>query len=512
MHAYVRRALCAAGLTGGIVLLGVGLAEASSADTGQGPVTTGQSGILSGNQTGVDAQAPVNLSGNQVTVIGQRNDTTSTSASSTSSPGTSTGGSSGSPTTSGQDGIGSGNQTGVGVQAPVNVSGNQVTVIGQDNTTRAAGGSATTSHPSGSPTTSGQSGILSGNQTGVGVQLPIDVSGNQVTVIGQDNTLQSVAGSTTGGTSAGSGGSAGSPTTTGQSGIGSGNQTAVAVLAPINASGNQVTAIGQDNTLTSLGGSTTGTGTGGTTTGSPTTSGQSGILSGNQTGIAVLAPINASGNQVTAIGQDNTLTSLGGSTTGTGAGGTTTGSPTTSGQSGIGSGNQTGIAVLAPIAATGNQVTAIGQDNTVTSTGGSSTGTGGTGSPNGGGETTTGAGGIGSGNQTPIVVQVPVDTSGNQVTVIGQDNTDTSTSGSTSGGTTPGGTIPGGGVVSPPSGGVPPTGGTVSGPQGSSTPGTTVLPQTGLAPGLLGLALLGLLLVGLGSLTTRRTVLPVRAG
>jgi LPXTG-motif cell wall-anchored protein len=142
----------------------------------------------------------------------------------------------------------------------------------------------------------------------------------------------------------------------------------------------------------------------------------------------------------------------------------------------------------------------IGQDNTLTSTGGS--GTGGSTAGTGSGETTTGAGGIGSGNQTPIEVQAPVDTSGNQVTVIGQGNTSTSTSGSTSGGTT-------GGVVSPPTGGTvtPPTGGTattVAAPQGSATPGSSVLPNTGLGGALPWLAALGLLLVGLGSLLTRR--------
>ena len=132
MHATIRRALCAVGITAGIMLLGFGLAEAASAD-GNGPTTNGQDAILSGNQTGVGAQAPVNASGNQVTVIGHDNSTTSSGSSATASA------PSGSPTTSGKDGAGSGNQTGVGVQAPVNASGNQVTVIGEDNSTTSSG-------------------------------------------------------------------------------------------------------------------------------------------------------------------------------------------------------------------------------------------------------------------------------------------------------------------------------------------------------------------------------------
>ena len=508
MHRWVRRALCAAGLAGGTVLLGIGLAEAASADTSNGPVTTGESGILSGNQTGVAVQAPVNVSGNQLTVIGQDNHATSTGAASTSTaaPATST---AGSPTTSGQNGGGSGNQTAVHALAPVNASGNQVTVIGQHNTATASGGSTATQGSSGSPTTSGQGGLGSGNQTGVTALVPVNVSGNQVTVIGQHNTLTSLGGSSTGGSGGTTTTSSGSPTTSGQDGLGSGNQTGVTALVPVDVSGDQVTVIGQHNTVTSLGGSSTG-GSGGTTTtttssGSPTTSGQSGIGSGNQTGVTALVPVNVSGDQVTVIGQDNTVTSLGGSSTGGGTGPSSATGPVTSGQSGIGSGNQTGIDVLAPIAATGDQVTVIGQDNTVTSTGGSTTG-GSTGGTTGTGGTTSGAGGIGSGNQTPISVQVPVDVSGDQVTVIGQGNTVTSSGGATTGGGTTGGTT-GGGTTSPPSGGVvsPPTsGGGIGTSHAAAGPVSGTLPSTGMPADLLAFALLGALLLLLGSALVRR--------
>jgi LPXTG-motif cell wall-anchored protein len=67
--------------------------------------------------------------------------------------------------------------------------------------------------------------------------------------------------------------------------------------------------------------------------------------------------------------------------------------------------------------------------------------------------------------------------------------------------------------VSPPGGGVvtPPTGGSAtSGPQGGATPGTSALPNTGLSGSLFWLMLLGLLLLGLGSLLTRRAGAVVR--
>jgi hypothetical protein len=278
------------------------------------------------------------------------------------------------------------------------------------------------------------------------------------------------------------------PVTTGESGILSGNQTAVDARAPINVSGNQVTVVGQDNVVEAAGGSSTAGGSAGS--GSPTTSGAHGIGSGNQTAVDARAPINVSGNQVTVVGQDNHVSSLGGTATGPGATGST-GGATTSGEHGLLSGNQTGVGVTVPIGVSGNQVTVIGQDNTLSSVGGSTAPTGSTGP----GQTTTGAGGIGSGNQTPVSVQVPVDASGNQVTVVGQDNTVTSTGGSSAGGTPGGGsTNPPGGVVSPPTSGDE----TPESPQGSSTPGATVLPDTGMSGDLLRTGTFGLLLLLLG--------------
>lgn len=435
MHAWIRRALCAAGLTGGMVLLGIGLAESASAED-TGPVTTGESGIVSGNQTGVDAQVPINLSGNQVTVIGQDNTTSSDSGASTA------GADPGSPTTSGEDAIASGNQTAVGVQAPVNASGNQVTVIGQDNQTQSTGSAATTENDGvDGGTTSGESGIAAGNQTGADVQVPVNASGNQVTVIGQDNTVDATGSSATAGTADG---------------------TDDAVVA------------------------------------GPVTSGEGGIIAGNQTGIGLDVPVNLSGNQVTVIGQDNVTATTSGSATDTRGADSGMAGPgaTTSGEDGIVSGNQTGVAVLVPADVTGNQVTVVGQDNTVESTGGSTTGT-----PSGPGQTTSGEDGIGSGNQTPVTVLAPVDVSGNQVTVIGQDNTVESTSGST---TTPGDstTLPPGEDTIPPLGPVvsPPA---VDGPQAGPNPGTA-LPNTGLTDGLVGAALAGLLLLLLGAGLLRR--------
>src|SRR5690349_20509623 len=115
----LRRGLVVVGVTGGAAALGIALgAGTASADE----TTSGQDG---------------HLSGNQVTVIGDSN----TQQESTTGPGSSGAGEAPAPPgTTGEDGVASGNQSAVQVEAPVDASGNQVTVIGDGNESAGAVG------------------------------------------------------------------------------------------------------------------------------------------------------------------------------------------------------------------------------------------------------------------------------------------------------------------------------------------------------------------------------------
>lgn len=85
MRALVRRGLCVIGIAGGITLLGAGIAASTAtADEGgaglgsvasanSSDTTSGDDGAGSGNQTDTGGTAPVDASGNQVTVIGDGN-------------------------------------------------------------------------------------------------------------------------------------------------------------------------------------------------------------------------------------------------------------------------------------------------------------------------------------------------------------------------------------------------------------------------------------------------------
>ena len=113
---------------------------------------------------------------------------TATSADNTTTEGDTTGATDGN-TTNGENGNGSGNQTDPAATAPVDAGDNQVTVIGDGNTSETAD-DETGTDGSGGDTTDGQDGTGSGNQTAPGIEAPVDTTDNQVTIIGDGNSTE----------------------------------------------------------------------------------------------------------------------------------------------------------------------------------------------------------------------------------------------------------------------------------------------------------------------------------
>ncbi|MGR0320849.1 chaplin family protein, partial [Agromyces sp. ZXT2-3] len=118
MKKYVSRALYATLFTGGLMLLGAGVAHAAD--------TTGEDGVLSGTQLGISIDLPVTIGGNALSVVGDSESTDATTVVATDDAGSSE------PVavTSGDGGIGSGSQAIIDVSAPITISGNAVSVIG----------------------------------------------------------------------------------------------------------------------------------------------------------------------------------------------------------------------------------------------------------------------------------------------------------------------------------------------------------------------------------------------
>ncbi|MGH3417360.1 MAG: chaplin [Actinocrinis sp.] len=173
--------------TGGFLMAGLGMATAHADTTATGN-TSHSPGIGSGNLIQLPVNAPINVCGNQLDVIGILDSATGNSCTNGSGSGHG-GGTTATGTAKNSPGIGSGNLIQIPVNAPVNICGNQVDVIGVKNTDHgnscANGGGSTTAtgHSTGSP------GIGSGNLIQVPVNAPVNVCGNQVDVIGILNSV-----------------------------------------------------------------------------------------------------------------------------------------------------------------------------------------------------------------------------------------------------------------------------------------------------------------------------------
>lgn len=138
----------------------------------------------------------------------------------------------------------------------------------------------------GTADTNGASGVGSGNQVLLPINLPINIGGNAVGLLGS---AQSRAATTTV-VRSGMRSGGGTAVTSGRSGTLSGNQVIAPVNAPVTACGNAVGALGSAETRCA---SRTIVSTGG---GRAITSGKDGILAGNQILAPLTAPISVCGN------------------------------------------------------------------------------------------------------------------------------------------------------------------------------------------------------------------------
>ncbi|HET9173614.1 MAG TPA: chaplin [Actinospica sp.] len=182
MHHSTKRRVVLGMTTGGLLIggLGMGVAQADTAASGG---TADSPGILSGNLIQIPVSIPVNVCGNSVSVVGVLDSASGNTCSNAGSTGsTANGGASNSP------GVGSGNLIQIPVSVPVNVCGNDVSVVG-------VGDSASGNHcsnGSGPGSTGGTAnggssnspGVGSGNTVQVPVSAPVNACGDEVSVVG----------------------------------------------------------------------------------------------------------------------------------------------------------------------------------------------------------------------------------------------------------------------------------------------------------------------------------------
>ncbi|MFC0037318.1 chaplin [Actinomadura rayongensis] len=165
MRSWVSGTARATFITAGFVALGVTvLPNAALADT-----TSGEHGVLSGNQLNAPISAPINIGGNGVNSV-------------SGSQGGSTVQNKGGQHTSGRHGVGSGNQVNAPVSVPVDVCGNGAAVLG--NALTGCEGGSKVANGGGGQQTSGHKGVLSGNQANAPISAPVDICGNGAGVLG----------------------------------------------------------------------------------------------------------------------------------------------------------------------------------------------------------------------------------------------------------------------------------------------------------------------------------------
>ncbi|MFE3452460.1 chaplin family protein [Nonomuraea sp. NPDC059194] len=376
--------------------------------------TSGNSSILGGNQVNAPISAPINACGNAVSLFGS-SEAGCKGGASVKNAGK---GGAGGNRTSGDSSILGGNQITAPISAPINACGNAVAIFG-DATAGCKGGASVKNvgKGAGGNTTSGRSSVLGGNQVIAPISGPINVCGNAIAVFGQAFAGCKGGSSVTNGPgkpghgyhrTPGRPGSSGNDTD-GRFSAGSGNQVVAPISLPITACGNAV----GNASAGCRGGSSVENTAAGSGAGGNTTSGRSGVLSGNQVIAPITAPVNVCGNAVAAFGRAFAGCKGGASVKngGRGAGGNTT-----SGRSGVLSGNQVVAPITAPINACGNAVAALGLAEAHCRGGASVSQKNGIG---GGGNTTSGRSGILAGNQVIAPITAPVNVCGNAVAVLG---------------------------------------------------------------------------------------------
>jgi hypothetical protein len=289
MNRIISRGLWTVLATGGFLALGAGVAYAD--DT-----TDGSDGILSGTQAILGIDVPINVGGNAISGIGD----SSSSGSSTSGG---SGGTSSSGSTSGEDSLLGGTQAIVDGYVPITVSGNAISVIGDSSSEGSSFEGSSGSGEGGSATTSGKDGILGGTQIVGDAFAPITVSGNAISVAGDSFSGQSGSGSSSG--SGEAGGTEG--TTSGDDSVAGGTQVLTAAGVPVVVSGNAISGVGDSSTEGSSAGNGSGSGGGG----NATTSGENSVLGGSQLLVGPSAPITVSDNAISIIG-DSTVENGGG--------------------------------------------------------------------------------------------------------------------------------------------------------------------------------------------------------
>ena len=301
MKTWVRKTLSVGVLAAGALLFAPGAAHA-----GIGQDTSDNNGILNGTQLVAPVSVPLNIVGNAIGVAGEANAAGVGSNWTESARGVH-------QDSSDNNGIANGTQAYLPISVPVNIVGNAVGVLGEAHAVgagvnghaRGRKAESTTVAGHGWPiqNSSGNNGILNGTQIYSPIDIPINICGNSLALLGAAN-AQAICGNVHG-RSAESGWAA-SQNSSGNNGILNGTQVYAPISLPVNLAGNAVGVLGEGHAAAAASNESA--------FGHPVgqnSSDNNGIGNGTQIAAPIHLPVNICGNALGILGQADAAAACG---------------------------------------------------------------------------------------------------------------------------------------------------------------------------------------------------------
>lgn len=307
MKTWVRKTLSVGVLAAGALLFAPGAAHADGHQ-----ITGDNNGILNGTQIAVPVQVPVNIVGNSLGILGEANAQGVGVNHTTESLG-------GIQHTGDNNGIANGTQVYLPISVPVNAVGNSAAVLGEANATGVGANnvhgrkteSANTTEgghwfPGGGGTqsTGDNNGILNGTQIYAPIDVPINVCGNSLAILGGASSQALCANNVwlgrKGHQESAHVTESGHQITGDNNGILNGTQLYAPISLPVNLAGNSAALLGEAN---SRGVAVNESGHGDDFV--QATGDNNGILNGTQIAVPISVPINVCGNSLGILGEAN---------------------------------------------------------------------------------------------------------------------------------------------------------------------------------------------------------------
>jgi hypothetical protein len=237
MKTWVRKTLSVGVLAAGALLLAPGAAHA-----GVSQDSSDNNGILNGTQAYLPVHIPVNVVGNAVAVLGEANAAgTGVNGKKHTESARTESGRGVDQDTSDNNGVLNGTQIYSPIDIPINICGNSLALLGEANAAAVCSNKGFGESGWASQDSSDNNGIANGTQVYAPISLPVNLSGNAIGVLGEGNAAAASS------NESGHAGGGIKQDSSDNNGILNGTQIAAPVHVPVNVCGNALGILGEAN-------------------------------------------------------------------------------------------------------------------------------------------------------------------------------------------------------------------------------------------------------------------------